>query len=94
MVDKKCPYYGTKLFSLISSNGFSQLISESTHIQTSSSFCIDLIFPDQPNLSVNLGVHSSLHQNCHHEIVYSTFNLTIYSPPPPTTTISKITMGL
>ena len=42
---------GTKLFSIASSNGFSQLINEPTHIQTSSSSCLDLIFTDQPNLS-------------------------------------------
>ena len=84
---------GSKLFSLTSSNGFSQLISEPKHIQTNSSSCIDLIFTDQPNLSVNSGVHSSLHQNCHHQIVYSTFNLNT-PPPPTTTTISKISMEL
>ena len=28
------------------------------------------------------GVHSSLHQNCHHRIVYAKFNLKIYYPPP------------
>ena len=27
------------------------------------------------------GVHSSLHQNCHHQIVYFTFNFSIYYPP-------------
>ena len=56
---------GSKLLSLTSSNGFSQLISKPTHIQANISSCIDLIFTDQPNLSVNLGVLSSLHQNCH-----------------------------
>ena len=71
-----------KLFSLTSTNGFSQLINEPTHTQTNSSSCIDLIFTNQPNLSVNSGVHSSLHPNCHHQIVYSTFNLNIYYPPP------------
>ena len=60
---------GSKLFSLTSSNGFSQLIGKPTHIQTNSSSYIDLVFTDQPNLSVNSGVHSSLHQNCHHQIV-------------------------
>ena len=66
---------GTNLFSLTSSNGFSQLINEPTHIQANSSSCIDLIFTDQPNLSVNSGVHSSLRPNCHHQIVHSSFNL-------------------
>ena len=44
---------GLKLFSLMSSNGFSQLIHEPTHIQANSSSCIDLVFTDQSNLSVN-----------------------------------------
>ena len=73
---------GTNLFSLTSSNGFSQLINEPTHIQSNSSSCIDLIFTDQPNLSINSGVHSSLHQNCHHQMIHCKFNLNIYYPPP------------
>ena len=73
---------GTNLFSLASSNGFSQLINEPTHIQTSSSSCLDLIFTDQPNLSINSGVHPSLHSNCHHQIVHSSVNLNIHYPPP------------
>ena len=72
----------SNLFSLTSSNGFLQLINEPTHIQTSSSSCIDLIFTNQPNLSVNSGVHASLHPNCHHQIVHSSFNLNISYPPP------------
>ena len=73
---------GTNLFSLTSSNGFSQLINEPTHMQTNSSSCIDLIFTDQPNLPMNSGVYSSLHPNCHHQIVHSSFNLNIHYPPP------------
>ena len=68
---------GSKLFSLFSSNGFRQVINELTHIQTRSSSCIDLIFTDQPNLSVNSSVHASLHRNCHHQSVHSSFNLNI-----------------
>ena len=67
----------TNLYSLTSSNGFFQLINESTHVQTSSSSCVDLIFTDQSNLSVNSGVHASLHPNCHHQIVHTSFNLNI-----------------
>ena len=73
---------GLNLFSLTSSNGFYQLINEPTHIQGSSASCIDLIFTNQENLSVNSGVHASLHPNCHHQIVHSSFNLNIYYPPP------------
>ena len=74
---------GSKLISLTSTNGFPQLINEPTQIQTSSSSFIDfLIFTNQPNLSVNSGVHASLHTNCHHQIIHSSFNLTISYPPP------------
>ena len=73
---------GLKLLSLTSANGVSQLINEPTHLQTSNSSCIDLIFTDQPSLSVNSGVHASLHPNCHHQIVHSSFNLNISYPPP------------
>ena len=73
---------GLNLFSLTSSNGFYQLINEPTHIQGNSASCIDLIFTNQENLSVNSGVHASLHPNCHHQIVHSSFNLNIYYPPP------------
>ena len=69
---------GSKLFSLTSSNGFSQLINEPTHILANSSSCTDLIalllLTDQPNVSMNSGVHSSLHPNCYHHIVHSRFN--------------------
>ena len=73
---------GMKLLSLTSANGVSQLINEPTHLQTSNSSCIDLIFTDQPKLSANSGVHASLHSNCHHQIIHSSFNLNISYPPP------------
>ena len=43
---------------------FPKLINEPTHIQINSSSCIDLVFTDQRNLSLNSGVHASLHPNC------------------------------
>ena len=73
---------GLKRFSSTSSNGFYQLIHDPTHIQANSSSRIDLVFTNQPNLSVNSGVHASLHPNCHHQIVHSSFNLNIYYPLP------------
>ena len=73
---------GTHLYSLASSNGFSQVTNKPTHIQTNSSSCIDLIFTNKPSLSVHSRVHSSLHSNCHHQIVHTSFNLDICSPPP------------
>ena len=44
--------------------------------------CVDLTFTDQPNLSVNSGVHASLHPNCHHQFVHSSFSLNISLSPP------------
>ena len=57
-------------FSLTSSIGFSQLINEPTHLKTSSSSCIELIFANQLNLSVNPGVYASLQPNCHHQVIH------------------------
>ena len=54
---------GTKLLSLTSCNGFQQIINEPTHIQRQSSSCTDLILKDQPNLSVNSGIRTSLYPN-------------------------------
>ena len=59
-----------------------RLINELTRIQTNSSSCIDLIFTNQPNLSVDSGVRSFLHPNCNHQIVHASFNLDIYYPSP------------
>ena len=28
------------------------------------------------------GIHSSLHQNCHHQIIFAKFNLKVHYPPP------------
>ena len=48
----------------------------------SSSSCVDLIFPSQSNLVMNSGVNSSLHPNCHHQIIHAKFKLKIFYPPP------------
>ena len=69
---------GTKLLSLTSCNGFQQIINEPTHIQRQISSCIDLIFMDQSNLSVNLGIHISLNPNYHHQIVQLKFDIDIF----------------
>ena len=31
---------------------------------------------------MNSGVHASLHPNCHHQVVHTSFNLNIFYPPP------------
>ena len=73
---------GIKLDSLTSSYGFNQLIDEPTHITRNSFSCIDLIFTNQPELTVDYGIHSSLHPNCYHQLTYLKTNMeTIYPPP-------------
>ena len=62
--------------------GLQQIINEPTHIQGQSVSCIDLIFSSQRNLVMSLGSHSSLHQNCHHQIIFTKFNLKVHYPPP------------
>ena len=51
-------------------------------MSNTSSTCINLIFTSQPNLITESGVHSSLHSNCHHQIVLAKFNLHIVYPQP------------
>ena len=65
-----------------SSYGLNQLIQEPTHILNSSTSCIDLILTSQPNLVMESGIHSLLHSNCHHQIVFAKFNLSLFYPLP------------
>ena len=72
-----------KIFEPFTSDlGMHQLISEPTHIMGDSKSCIDVIFTDQPNLFVESGVHPSLHEQCHHQIVYGELSMKNLSPPP------------
>ena len=57
-----------------------QIINEPTHVLENSLSCIDLNFTSQPNLVVDSEVHSSLHPNCYHQIVYAKFNLKVHFP--------------
>ena len=72
---------GLKIDSFISHFGLHQLMNEPTHLTRNTSSYIDLIFTSQPNLVMESGIHSSLHENCHHQITYAKFNLKIYYPP-------------
>ena len=63
-------------------NGLHQLISEPTHLMGDSKSCIDLIFTDQPNLIIESGVHPSLHEQCHHQIVYGKLSVSNIALPP------------
>ena len=75
-------FEGSKIDFLASSFGFYQIVNKPTHILNNSSSCIDLIFTTQPNLVMESGVHSSLYENCHHQLPYVKFNLNVFYPPP------------
>ena len=73
---------GTEISAMTSSYGFTQIISEATHILPNSSSCIDLLFTNQPNMITNSGVLPSIHPNCHHQIIYANINFQLFFPPP------------
>ena len=73
---------GSKIEAITSQFGLQQIINEPTHIQGQSVSCINLIFSSQTNLVMILGIHLSLHQNCHHQIIFAKFNLKVHYPPP------------
>ena len=52
----------------------------SQHMFWQHSSCIDFIFTSYSNLTVNSGVHPSLHPNCDHQIVYEKSNLEFHFP--------------
>ena len=61
--------------------GLEQLISQATYILGNSQSCIDLLFTDHPNLFIESGVHGSLHEQCHYQIIY--VKISIDNLPPP-----------
>ena len=78
----KTNFDGDPIENLVFQFGLHQVIKELTHIlDTSSSSCTDLIFMSQPNLIIESGVHSSLHSNCHHQIIFAKSNLEVVYPP-------------
>ena len=46
--------------------------------------CIDLIFTDQPNLFIESGIHPSLHEQCHHQIIHGKLSVRNLAQPPYT----------
>ena len=78
----KSSHEGNAIENVTAQFGLQQIINEPAHISNTSSSCIDLIFTSQPNLITDSCVHSSLHPNCHHQIVFAKLNLHIVYPPP------------
>ena len=77
----KTNFEGDTIENLTSLFGLHEVIKEPTHILDTSSSCIDQIFTSQPNLIIDSGVYSSLHSNCHHQIIFAKFSLEVVYPP-------------
>ena len=73
--------HGSALDELIQSKNLTQLINEPTHLINNSRSCIDLNITSQPNLFIDYGIHPSLFERCHHEIIHGKLNLTVLPPP-------------
>ena len=61
--------------------GLHQLISDPTHLMGSSSSFIELILTDQTNLFIKTGAHHTLHEQCHHQIIYGKLSVSNIAPP-------------
>ena len=57
-------------------------IYEPTHSRANCPVCFDLTFTCQPNLVMESGAHSSLHASCHHQVVFTKFNVQFCYLPP------------
>ena len=74
---------GQDLYTLSSLLGYTQLINEPTNLEPNKSpSCIDLIFASQPNLVLESGVHPSLCNTCHHQIVFAKVSFKTFLPSP------------
>ena len=73
---------GAKPDNLTSQSGQTQLLKEPTRFSDNYRSIINLIFTSQPNLVVDFGIHLCLHETCHHQIIYSKFDLKVFYPPP------------
>ena len=69
---------GSELYNITTLLGLSQLIKEPTNFELNRSpSCIDLIFTSQPNLVFECGIHPSLYNTCHHQIIYAKLSLKV-----------------
>ena len=75
-------YCGDELKPLSNILGYTQIINEPTNFEPNSApSCIDLIFASQPELVVDSGVHPSLCNECHHQIVFAKIAFKVFLPP-------------
>ena len=85
--DDRSANEGSKIDFVTSKFRLSQIIKELTHILENPSSGFDLIFSTQTILILDSGVHHSLQQDCHHQIIFAKLNLKAYYSPPCERTI-------
>ena len=73
-------FEGSQIEFLASQFAMSQAIKDQTQILDNSKPCIDRILTSQPNMTIDSGVHPLLHSNCHHQTIYSNFDLKVFWP--------------
>ena len=73
---------GIDLDHITTSACYSQLINEPTDSINKTSSCIDLVFSSDLNITRNCGIEKTIHEKCHHDIIYGTLNFNVPLPPP------------
>ena len=72
-----------ELDNITKSAGYSQLINQPTHFVNKTSSCVNLIFSSDLNITKNCGIEKTIHEKCHHDIIYGTWkNLDVPLSPP------------
>ena len=70
-----------ELDNITTSAGYSQSINEPTHFVNKTSSCIDLILSSDLNITRNCGIEITIHEKCHHDIIYGTLNFKVLLSP-------------
>ena len=58
------------------------MIGQPKYIMNDKSSCIDLLCTTNSKLLCDVGVHETIYDKCHHNIIYGSLNLIIPLPPP------------
>ena len=73
MIDKN-DTAGIELDNIATLVGYSYLTNEPTHFVHKTSSCTDLMFSSDVNITWNCEIGKTIHQKCHHDIIYGALN--------------------
>ena len=73
---------GRERDNITTSAGYSQLINKPTHFVNKTSPCIGLIFSSDLKITLTCVIEKTIHEQCHHDIIYGTLNFSVPLPPP------------